>query len=297
MSASLFSGKTVEDAIAEGLRALGLRQSEAEIEVVSRGSRGLFGIGSEPAQVRITRRQAAAPEAPPAPPAPLPVAAPEAPPVAAAPVEPVIPAAPAAPVEPVAPPAPAPPPVASHEEEAPVHVESAPDTAFDASLDVTPEDEEMAAMAVDLLAQTVKLMGFDARVEPTWHAPDEDNQDAYLLIELHGRDLGALIGRRGETLNSLQYLLRLMVNQRIHAWRNIVVDVENYRLRRAEHLTQLALRSADQVASTGRALALEPMPPSERRIIHIALREHPAVYTESSGEGERRKIQIVPKRS
>jgi spoIIIJ-associated protein len=294
MSASLFSGKTVEDAIAEGLRALGLRQSEAEIEVVSRGSRGLFGIGSEPAQVRITRRQVAAPEAPPAPP---PVAAPEAPPVAAAPVEPVIPAAPAAPVEPVEPPAPAPPPVASHEEEVPVRVESAPDIAFDASLDVTPEDEEMAAMAVDLLAQTVKLMGFDARVEPSWQAPDEDNQDAYLLIELHGRDLGALIGRRGETLNSLQYLLRLMVNQRIHAWRNIVVDVENYRLRRAEHLTQLALRSADQVASTGRALALEPMPPSERRIIHIALREHPAVYTESSGEGERRKIQIVPKRS
>ena len=167
---------------------------------------------------------------------------------------------------------------------------------FDASLDVTAEDEEMAAMAVELLAQTVRLMGFDAQVSPIWHAPDEDNKDAYLLIELHGRDLGALIGRRGETLNSLQYLLRLMVNQRIHAWRNIVVDVENYRLRRAEHLTQLALRSADQVASTGRPLSLEPMPPGERRIIHIALRDHPAVFTESSGEGERRKIQIVPKR-
>jgi spoIIIJ-associated protein len=165
-----------------------------------------------------------------------------------------------------------------------------------ADLDVTPEDEEMAAMAVDLLAQTVRLMGFEAEIVPTWHAPDEDNKDAYLLIELHGRDLGALIGRRGDTLNSLQYLLRLMVNQRIHAWRNIVVDVENYRLRRAEHLTQLALRSADQVASTGRTLSLEPMPPSERRIIHIALRDHPAVYTESSGDGERRKIQIVPKR-
>ena len=167
---------------------------------------------------------------------------------------------------------------------------------FDASLDVTAEDEEMAAMAVELLAQTVRLMGFDAQVSPIWQAPDEDNKDAYLLLELHGRDLGALIGRRGETLNSLQYLLRLMVNQRIHAWRNIVVDVENYRLRRAEHLTQLALRSADQVASTGRPLSLEPMPPSERRIIHIALRDHPAVITESTGEGERRKIQIVPKR-
>lgn len=306
MSATLFSGKTVEDAIAEGLRALGLRQSEVDIEVVSRGSRGLFGIGSEPAQVRLTPRQS-----PPAQPAPA------EPPAAAAPVAPP-PPAPAPPVEPVAAPvtAPAAPPVVPPappaavnddmpaEELEPIAAEASEleaaaleSAAFDASLDVTPEDEEMAAMAVDLLAQTVRLMGFDATVTPSWQAPDEDNKDAYLLIELHGRDLGALIGRRGDTLNSLQYLLRLMVNQRIHAWRNIVVDVENYRLRRAEHLTQLALRSADQVASTGRALSLEPMPPGERRIIHIALREHPAVYTESSGEGERRKIQILPKRS
>ena len=152
-------------------------------------------------------------------------------------------------------------------------------------------------MAGELLVQTVRLMGFEARVSTMWQAPDDDNKDAYLLLELHGRDLGALIGRRGETLNSLQYLLRLMINQRIHAWRNIVVDVENYRLRRAEHLTQLALRSAEQVTTTGRALSLEPMPASERRVIHIALREHPTVFTESSGEGERRKIQIVPKRS
>jgi spoIIIJ-associated protein len=88
-----------------------------------------------------------------------------------------------------------------------------------------------------------------------------------------------------------------MVNQRFHQWKNIVVDVEQYRQRRAEHLVQLALRSADQVARTGRPLSLEPMPANERRIIHLALRDHPQVYTESSGEGERRKIQLLPKRS
>jgi len=315
MSATLFSGKTVEDAIAEGLRALGLRQSEVDVEVVSRGSRGLFGIGSEPAQVRLSPRQPApvqpAPPVQPARPEPPAAAAPQAP-APAPPVEPVAPpAAPVvqpAPVVPPAPPIAAPVAAASADMPAealePVAAEASEleaaaleSAAFDASLDVTPEDEEMAAMAVELLAQTVRLMGFDATVTPSWQAPDEDNKDAYLLIELHGRELGALIGRRGDTLNSLQYLLRLMVNQRIHAWRNIVVDVENYRLRRAEHLTQLALRSADQVAATGRALSLEPMPPGERRIIHIALRDHPAVYTESSGEGERRKIQILPKRS
>ncbi len=302
MSATLFSGKTVEDAIAEGLRALGLRQNEVDVEVVSRGSRGLFGIGSEPAQVRLTPRQQAAPpvalQNPPDPAAveiPSASAAPEPPPAPVAPVAPAAAVTPAAVVQPVQAQAVTADDSRSHgaDEDAD---EDAGDADTDALLDVTAEDEEMAAMAVDLIKETVRLMGFDAEVDPTWHAPDEDNKDAYLLIELHGRDLGALIGRRGETLNSLQYLLRLMVNQRIHAWRNIVVDVENYRLRRAEHLTQLALRSADQVASTGRPLSLEPMPPGERRIIHIALRDHPAVFTESSGEGERRKIQIVPKR-
>jgi len=158
-------------------------------------------------------------------------------------------------------------------------------------------EAEMAALAVELLSETVRHMGFEAEVVASWQEPDADNDERYLLLDLHGRDLGALIGRRGDTLSNLQYLLRLMVNQRLHQWKNIVVDVEQYRQRRAEHLTQLALRSADQVARSGRPLSLEPMPPNERRIVHLALRDHPSVYTESSGEGERRKIQIMPKRS
>ncbi|OUC07451.1 hypothetical protein RY27_14845, partial [Litorilinea aerophila] len=109
-------------------------------------------------------------------------------------------------------------------------------------------------------------------------------------------DLGALIGRRGETLASIQYLLRLMVNQRLKEWKAITVDVEQYKERRITQLTQLALRMAEQVADTGRSIALEPMPPNERRIVHLALRDHPAVFTQSSGEGERRKVNIVAKR-
>jgi spoIIIJ-associated protein len=158
------------------------------------------------------------------------------------------------------------------------------------------DEAEVEALAVELLGETVWLMGLDATVEALWRDPDADNDQRYLLLNLHGHDLGALIGRRGETLNNLQYLLRLMVNQRLHAWKDIVVDVDSYRQRRVEHLTQLALRSAEQVTSTGRPLALEPMPPSERRIIHLALRDYPGVVTESSGEGERRKIQILPHR-
>ena len=161
---------------------------------------------------------------------------------------------------------------------------------------LTTDDDELAAMTVEMLGEMVRLMGFEAEVVATWHAPDVDNDEHYLLLDLQGRDLGALIGRRGETLNNIQYLLRLMVNQRLHQWKDIVVDVEQYRQHHAEHLTQLALRSAEQVAKTGRPLSLEPMPPSDRRIIHLALRDHPGVFTESSGEGERRKIQILPKR-
>jgi spoIIIJ-associated protein len=167
----------------------------------------------------------------------------------------------------------------------------------DDTADEEASDAEMAALAVELLSETVRLMGFEAEVVASWQEPDADNDDQYLLLDLHGRDLGALIGRRGETLGNLQYLLRLMVNQRLHQWKNIVVDVEQYRQHRAEHLMQLALRSAEQVAKTGRPLSLEPMPPNERRIVHLALRDHALVYTESSGEGERRKIQILPRRS
>jgi spoIIIJ-associated protein len=87
--------------------------------------------------------------------------------------------------------------------------------------------------------------------------------------------------------------VRLMVNQRIRQWKPIVVDVENYKERRISQLTQLAQRMAGQVIETGRAISLEPMPASERRIVHLALRDHPEVYTQSSGEGERRKVHIV----
>lgn len=282
---TLFTGKTVEDAVAEGLRSLGVTQEQVEVDVVSRGSRGLFGIGSEPAQVRLTLRSALSASSP-APiktaPAPEPVIAPAQPKVEqvreSTPLPVEVEAGPATPVA-----------HAREGADGEEPVSSAPADEIN--------DAEMVALSVQLLGETVRLMGFEAEVVASWQEPDADNDDRYLLLNLHGRDLGALIGRRGETLTNLQYLLRLMVNQRLHQWKNIVVDVEQYRQHRAEHLTQLALRSADQVTQTGRSLSLEPMPSNERRIIHLALRDHPTVYTESSGEGERRKIQILPRRN
>jgi spoIIIJ-associated protein len=115
------------------------------------------------------------------------------------------------------------------------------------------------------------------------------------VLNIEGEDLGILIGRRGETLAAIQYLLRLMVNHRMRRWVNLVVDVEGYKSRREEQLRSLALRMADRVAKSGRAVALEAMPPAERRIVHITLRDHPDVTTQSVGEGDHRKVTIIPK--
>lgn len=283
-----FSGRSVDEAIAEGLAKLGLRNDQADIEVLSRGSRGIFGLGSEPARVRITRRTPAAP----------PVAKPDQ--SIAAPPQPVTPAAtPTVSTPPVVPAQPEPVAESSHTEPSRPRLSNLMDDDHedydqgDSGEQVTAiSEEELSAMAVELLKDLVKNMGFDAQITPAWQEAD-DNGERYLLLDIHGHDVSPLIGRRGETLASIQYLVRLMINQRIKRWKNIVVDVEQYKERRVNQLTQLAKRMADQVTQSGRAVSLEPMPANERRIVHLALRDHPTVYTQSSGEGERRKVHIV----
>jgi len=162
------------------------------------------------------------------------------------------------------------------------------------------DDEVLSQLAVELLTKMIQLMGFQGEVVAIWREGDDNSdeyEERYLLLDVRGPELNALIGRRGETLDNIQYLLRLMVNQRLRQWKNIVVDIEQYKVRRVTQLTQVALRMAEQVAASGREMSLEPMPANERRIVHLALRDHPAVYTESSGDGERRKVNIVAKRS
>ena len=156
------------------------------------------------------------------------------------------------------------------------------------------EQDDVVALSSEILLEMVSLMGLDAQVEGSLRKED-DEDEAAIYLNLIGDDLGVLIGRHGETLSSMQYLVRLMVNQKLHRWTNIVVDVEGYKDRRAEKLAQMALRMADQVVETGKSVALEPMPANERRLIHIALRNHPQVHTESIGEDTRRKIQILLK--
>lgn len=276
-----YNAKTVEAAVDEGCRQLGVSRDEIEIEVLNEGSRGILGIGASDALVRLTRRITAELSE-----AQAPDGGEEQEEIEAdAGTEPEE----AAEIVSDLPPADGP---------ATVEAESDPVTAEDAQPglngEVDADDAELEDLAFDLVNQMLVHLGIKAEIEVSWQDNPEDN-DRALTLNVVGEELGFLIGRNGETLASMQYLIRLMVNQELHRWKNIVIDVDGYKQRRAEQLDQLAHRLADQVVATGRPASLEPMPASERRLVHIALRNHEHVYTASTGEDVRRKVQILLK--
>ena len=158
----------------------------------------------------------------------------------------------------------------------------------------------VSATARRILEELLERMDIQAYVTAvTTRVPGQKGEpEDTITLHVEGADeeaMGLLIGRRGETLRSLQFLLNLLVSRRVQKWPQIVVDVGNYRQRRQESLEGLARRMAERVAQTGRSLMLEPMGAYERRIVHLALRDDPTVYTESAGEGENRKVVIFPK--
>ena len=154
------------------------------------------------------------------------------------------------------------------------------------------EEERQAAiiLAKEVLERLLSLMKVSASIEEK--EPSEEGR-ALILLEITGDDLGILIGRRGQTLSSLQYLLYLMVGHQLKARVPVTIDVAGYRERRQEALRNLAWRMAERVMATGQPVPLEPMPASERRIIHLALQDYPGVITQSIGEGEDRKVTIL----
>jgi spoIIIJ-associated protein len=157
--------------------------------------------------------------------------------------------------------------------------------------------EDEAEFAAQMLDKLLELMGIEADVSiRDAETPGDGLGMAKAVLDVEGEDLGLLIGRRGETLAALQYLLNLMASRAQGQHLNFTVDVEGYRRRREGQLTTLANRTAQQVARTGRPVTLEPMPPNERRIIHLTLAEDNQVTTSSLGEGENRKVSISPKR-
>jgi len=156
---------------------------------------------------------------------------------------------------------------------------------------------DSAEVAQDVLEELLDKMGVDADVEIGLAELISGGQDdgGGLLLNIRGDDLGILIGRRGQTLSSLQYLVRLLLANRTQTFVPLVIDVNGYRQRRFEALRTLAQRMAEQVTTQRMPFSLEAMPAFERRIIHLALAEHPEVTTQSVGIGEGRKVVIVPK--
>jgi spoIIIJ-associated protein len=290
---------TVEEALSQGLSELGLPAEAVSVEVLDSGNKGLFGLGGRQVRVRLT------------------VNPPGGPPIFA-------PAAQTGVSEPKA--------TESRKKHEPAsqarrtaepraHASEAPGAAEPRNKrEPTPERPKVAAPRVkrepaseapstgapmdghDQLVDTTEAvvskllhhLGLQAQVSAhVDEAADDDKQRIH--VDVRGEDLSALIGRHAETLNAFQYVASLIVGKERQEWTHLVVDVEGYRSRREKQLRQLANRMAEQVLKSGRRAALEPMSAGERRIIHLELRGHPAVSTESVGEEPFRKVTIIPK--
>ncbi|HEY52014.1 MAG TPA: protein jag [Caldilineae bacterium] len=281
-----FVGRTVEEAIETGLATLNLNRDQAEIEILEEGRTGVFGVGSRPATVRITARGSA--------PAP-PTSAEEDAEMETTSTDQISGQEPDSDHGVVA---------STEVGEQGQKRESATlaeESELTMEAELTPlepveltEEEEVLSIAQDFLQNMLNLMGLKTQVEASVVEPDENNREQVFLLNIEGEDLGILIGRRGETLDSIQYLVRLVVNRYLHNWPRIEVDVEHYKERRTLSLQRLANTMADKAVREKRTVVLEAMPARERRLVHIALRNRDDVYTESVGEDENRKVSIIP---
>lgn len=273
------TGKTIEDAVRSGLVQLGLTRDEVTVEVLAEPKSGFLGIGSKPAVVRVTAKEEAEhvlqrqqEDVRKAVEAEKQTAATETKAVA----EPQSASEPAA--------DPAEPETASPADDGEDSVTDSPaEESADSVEDFTAE--EAAAKAREFLQEVLKNMGMQVMIEKMIK-PDK------IILHLHGKNLGILIGKHGQTLDALQYLTNLTTNQGKETRHFIMLDVENYRHRREETLKQLALRLSGRVKKKGDKVVLEPMNGYERKIIHVALQDAEHVRTESEGQDPYRHVVI-----
>jgi len=250
---------TVEEALTQGLSQLGLTADAVTMEVLDSGNKGLFGLGKPQVRVRLTVNstdgEAEAEE-----------------PINESQTEAVVPDEDAT-LRAVQP------------DEKPVATQPASSTL---------EHDPLLDHAEAVVSKLLHLLSLEAQVSAHYNTEDrEGHRDIH--VDVRGKDLSVLIGRRSETLSAFQYVASLVVGKEAGQFVQLTVDVEGYRDRRKKQLIQMAKRMADQVAKSGKRQMLEPMPSDERRIIHIALRDHPDVKTESAGVDPYRKVMILPK--
>jgi spoIIIJ-associated protein len=162
---------------------------------------------------------------------------------------------------------------------------------------MTESQQQIYDTAKEVLETLLSLMGLSGKViQSDEFTTTDDNGDLTSIgLNIEGEDLGILIGRRGQTMVSLQYIVRLIIAHKMQVQMPVVLDVEGYKQRRCEGLRILANRLAEQVKNRKAPFTMEPMSAFERRIIHITLADHPDVITESTGVGDARKVVITPK--
>ncbi|HSM25789.1 MAG TPA: RNA-binding cell elongation regulator Jag/EloR [Anaerolineaceae bacterium] len=236
-----FIAPTVEEAIEQGAKQFGLTEDQLDVEILDQGSKGLFGLGSRQARVRLSIKNGDVEQRKPE---------------------------------------------KQIEDKKVVSEEKTQDK----------EKEPVLKLAEDVVWELLQKMHIDAKVEARFLAPQDEKDQRMVQVEILGKDLSILIGRRSETLNSLQYISSLIVAKDYGEWVPLMIDVQGYRERRERQLKVLARRMAEQVVHTGRRQNLEPMPANERRVIHLELRNHEQVTTESVGEEPNRKVTIVLKK-
>ncbi len=229
------SARTIDDAIAKGLKELAIEKADAEIEIIDEGdSGGLFGFGRRDAVVRISALNATEEQ--------------------------------------------------SVEENSETNeIEMASKAASD-----TPDQEEIEQTAVKFVANIMQSLGIHGKMSSFF------DDEGTLHLNIMGDNLGAAIGRRGETLDALEYLTVLAVNKNKEEYTRISLDVGGYRERRSKSVVQNARRSAERVIKTGRKYRMKPMPSAERRQVHIALQDYAGVKTYSEGTEPDRCVVILP---
>lgn len=252
---------TIDEAIEQGLDQLGLPQDAVEIEILDSGSKGLLlGLGHRQARVRLTIKDER----------PFQKSGSQTPPPAIDRSKP------------------------KSEE---ISSESKkPETKPKPAKEISLGDDHELQVAKAVVEEMLDKLKVFAKVDAKFIEPEEKGGDRTIFIEITGEDLSILIGRKSEILNSLQYLCSLIVCRELGKWVPLLIDIQGYRSRREDQLRRIADRMADQAILTGKRQVLEPMPAGERRIIHMQLKDHSDVITESIGEEPNRKVTISLKK-
>lgn len=274
------SGKTtleviapsVEEAVENGLKQLNLPEDAVSIEILDRGNKGLFGLGSRDARIRLVvnpeytteDKESEQPE--------------------------LLPLAEESDFE-------------GEEDDSFTDVVAngyfeedidTEDLEFTEETELSTDEDEIVKLSKSTVEDLLERMHIEADVVAIYRRPESPDDRPSVWVDITGNDLSVLIGRRSQTLHALQYITSLIVGKELGHSVPLVIDVEGYRSRREAQLRRLALTMADQAVKTGRTQALEPMPSNERRIIHITLRDYEGAKTESIGEEPYRKVTIIP---